>query len=705
MSAFDAKPVLMTAFNGAQFIEIPEDATFRPERTDLFSVECWVLTDSSGKTTLFGNLDASSVGWEMNIQASGTVALELISILTTSQLSVETDIAVNDGELHHILATYGGASTPASINIYIDGVSRTLATLVNNLTTSIVAAGTISIGANADGSSDFLTGYLRNGGFLDYELTSADATLLFNRGRLATPNFVQLSGALPFGYWPLNKGTKDFGTGDNNGTNDGFSQVDGPFLRPAASTQEIFIKPPRLTSPNSGIGMLSAVDTTSGGFDIDVGDACTWSWWAKTNAGARPFHCKVVPVNGARGWGIQISGSPLKFFWSSAQISNGLGLQFESVSGLPDFDDQMHHFALVKTAGGALFANFTLYLDGEVFAITQTMVGTAGTMQNGTNELYLGAREEDTSGNAMGTTNSTMYPTAFTQVQVREIVAKGFDADLGVFNSPLGCWAMMDPADVATYADCSANNADLTITSDGPPTWERFNEQEYHVNFSAKNNHLTTTDASLLFDRLEARTVSFWYYRDDALETLMGVSNQINPLGTPSGFRVSGGGTSGLLINMGATGGDELSLSHALPLSGNKRWHHVAIAKSAAGGAAANVDVYYDGALVAPVVVSDTWTTASQIGAGTQMRLGFTNSADRGTSFKNYVQHSTQLTAANIAMLASLGPDEDYTDVLAPLAVFSLKYPPSKNSPIDTASTLSLTNVGADVTYSARDIP
>jgi len=131
-------------------------------------------------------------------------------------------------------------------------------------------------------------------------------------------------------------------------------------------------------------------------------------------------------------------------------------------------------------------------------------------------------------------------------------------------------------------------------------------------------------------------------------------------------------------------------------------WHHVAFVKRAAGGSSADVDLYYDGAIIAPVVGEDTWTGVNN-DPSTQMRIGFTNSADRDGNIKNYVQHSTALTAPDIAVLYSIGKDGDYSDVLSPLACFPMNNPAEGNVCIDTAGDALLTGVGAYVKYISRD--
>jgi hypothetical protein len=175
----------------------------RFERTAPFSVSFWCTytgTSAGGAGAFNGSVIGNAAvttsrGWRVGIgRSSGgnsrVPMFALISTLTTNELRVCTlpaSFEINDGRLHHIVMTYDGSSTPAGCAIWVDGVSRTLVTLVNNLTGTIVAAGTPKIGALDDGLTSAITGTLQGISVWNGVVSPATIAALFAAGAFATP--------------------------------------------------------------------------------------------------------------------------------------------------------------------------------------------------------------------------------------------------------------------------------------------------------------------------------------------------------------------------------------------------------------------------------------------------------------------------------------------------------------------------------------
>ena len=124
MSVFDAKPTMMTAFNGAQYIELPDDATFRPDRLDAFSIGGFFLIGgSTGLGWIFGNGKAVTNRGFTFIINEGELDFQFRSGGGNNLRKVVTEKGWNDGQLHSWFVTKAsGSSGESSVKMYIDGV-------------------------------------------------------------------------------------------------------------------------------------------------------------------------------------------------------------------------------------------------------------------------------------------------------------------------------------------------------------------------------------------------------------------------------------------------------------------------------------------------------------------------------------------------------------------------------------------------------
>ena len=718
MGIFNAKPGKMMAFSGGQVIALPDSAVFRPERTDSFSIGFWIKLPPAGglSPTIFTSLGVAAAppGINVRVQGDNTLRLQLVNTALTNHLLVATNETVDDGELKFCLVTYNGTSSAAGVTFYINGaVATKQAPAFDNLTATIVGTDPINIGGREIDTGLYLNGYMRNFMWFDYELTAADATVLYNNGSLATPNFVALSGALPTAFFPLENGAKDLSANANHGTLDSFAPGQG-HIQKAAPTKRPLIKAPSGPVGRAGTGMLSAADTAAGGFAIDEADACTWSWWQRSDAAPFIFVCKVVPANAGRGWtiGTGLSGPSVRGIeFESARVSNGASFNCNTgtAGGDPWPQDRlMHHIVLVKTAGAFTVGNLTAYFDGEVRALGQTNAPDAGSVQDGTNELWVGNRQQSSPGSGMGITNASMHNIAMTQAQVRTLMAKGWDGDISQYLSPLANWPMMDPAEKTTYADRSGNGYDLTIV-DGPPTWNRADDEDHHMVSRVGSEYSLDADGSaaglaLRFDRTDAWSCSFWFFAANAAAAAglrTAISIEADPDTTPTGTSIvmqNRSGVSQLAMQMGSAGGDMLNGLWDVADFDDK-WHHVVIAKAAAGGAVANVTFYYDGVATAvTTTLEDTWTTSSQLNGDSRFRISHASSQPRAGMLKNVSVFDATLTAAQAAHLYSMGRDEDLSDVYSPVGQWSLGTTASRTVVPDVSGS------GADVTPSAGTV-
>jgi len=157
---------------------------FNFERTDSFSVSAWVKRNTSGTSDFIaGNEDflGTNTGWAFDIAAADQATVEL-SAGAGNSCSARASIGNSDtGSAHHYVMTYNGTSDVSGIKIYVDGVSKTLTTVSNNLVSSITTTGAFRLGLTNDNSAD-LDGYIDEVGIWTKVLTQTEVSDLYNGG-------------------------------------------------------------------------------------------------------------------------------------------------------------------------------------------------------------------------------------------------------------------------------------------------------------------------------------------------------------------------------------------------------------------------------------------------------------------------------------------------------------------------------------------
>lgn len=134
-----------------------------------------------------------------------------------------TGITPNDGQWHHVLATYDGTSNANGIKLYIDGGTPFTGTASSTGIFSAVGSET-TIGALTGGGSWQFEGNIDEVAVFDVELSASDVTTIYNGG---VPN--DISSLSPVSWWRMgedalyNSGPglwsfPDNGSGGNNGS-------------------------------------------------------------------------------------------------------------------------------------------------------------------------------------------------------------------------------------------------------------------------------------------------------------------------------------------------------------------------------------------------------------------------------------------------------------------------------------------------------
>ena len=214
--------------------------------TEAFSISAWVKYTSGSSIAIVAKNDSGTPsGYSLFSQAVGGINW-YPATSAGGYIQVKSTNGVNDGNWHHVLATYDGSGNASGAKIYVDGSLDT--TIVTDTATGSSSNSTdLQIGAR-DG-----TGLPFNGSIDDVAIfntdKSASASSIYNSG---VPSDLSEESGLE-GYWTFDDATfstnwtvPDASTNSNNGTSANMDEVDLEFNSP--------------TNLNSGLSSGMAID-------------------------------------------------------------------------------------------------------------------------------------------------------------------------------------------------------------------------------------------------------------------------------------------------------------------------------------------------------------------------------------------------------------------------------------------------------------
>lgn len=192
--------------SSSQYVSFGNQTAYNFERTNPFSLSFWAAWTSSSIASVVNKLTNSApfrgydiflaAGIGFSLQNSGTPGTNAIQVNLTST-------GFNDGNWHHVAATYDGSSTAAGCHIWVDGVDSALTVVQNALTATMQNTVTLACGARPD-SSPILpyTGKLLDLAVYNKALTSSDIAAIYNSHVPPRLTAVGPTGSL-VGYWLL----------------------------------------------------------------------------------------------------------------------------------------------------------------------------------------------------------------------------------------------------------------------------------------------------------------------------------------------------------------------------------------------------------------------------------------------------------------------------------------------------------------------
>ena len=174
------------SFNGSTEVTLANESNFDFERTDPFSIAFWVnMGNNTNKMLMCKGDDPYSSGTTSGISIwTQADYLDVNINASASQfIRVRTAIAsIEDSTWHHVTVSYDGSSTASGLTIYYDGVSQSLSTVSDTLTSSSILNNyPFLIGDSGAGSKDW-TGKLDDLRIYSRELDQSEVTMIYNGG-------------------------------------------------------------------------------------------------------------------------------------------------------------------------------------------------------------------------------------------------------------------------------------------------------------------------------------------------------------------------------------------------------------------------------------------------------------------------------------------------------------------------------------------
>lgn len=182
------------------FVDITNETNFDFERTTAFSAFGWINATNSGgaDATFFGKNGPGTqfTGWHLyTTSASNLLTVEIVANRGTAIFIRKRvpGVTVTDGIWRHVGFTYSGNSLASGVEIYINGVRRTDAVMLNDTlgSNSILNNNNFAIGKLVDDGAN-MAGFIDDVRVYRRVLSEADVRALYNYPSMLD-NFVSSS--------------------------------------------------------------------------------------------------------------------------------------------------------------------------------------------------------------------------------------------------------------------------------------------------------------------------------------------------------------------------------------------------------------------------------------------------------------------------------------------------------------------------------
>jgi hypothetical protein len=175
-------------FDGTDdFVSIGDISPFEFERTDTFSLSAWFKTTSNTGMSILTKQDNASNDKGYEIQTGGTgliffQAVDNYGAGNAIEVRSVSSVNYNDGNWHHLIATYDGSSSASGVKLYFDGKQITTSITIDGLNATIITTAGLQIGARATGGAkQFFNGQIDDASIYNYVLSPNQVRQIYNQ--------------------------------------------------------------------------------------------------------------------------------------------------------------------------------------------------------------------------------------------------------------------------------------------------------------------------------------------------------------------------------------------------------------------------------------------------------------------------------------------------------------------------------------------
>ncbi len=176
------------SFDGKRYVDAGKTAAFG--FYDKFSVGAWIYPTAENGAIVSKTEDVSeALGYSLYLK-NGKVQFNLVQRWLDDALRMETQEPLALNQWHHVLASYDGSRVATGVRIYIDGESRQLKTILDELNQTFDSPQPLRIGAGGGPENRFH-------GYIDDVRIYSDAVSPAEAAVIATPASVSEIAAIP----------------------------------------------------------------------------------------------------------------------------------------------------------------------------------------------------------------------------------------------------------------------------------------------------------------------------------------------------------------------------------------------------------------------------------------------------------------------------------------------------------------------------
>ena len=182
------------------YINIGNDPLLNFEKDDSFSISAWFKCGSSSSTqAIISKTNSSLQGYYLVVTPNGKLAFVLRDSNNNSFVTFPTP-SYNDNSWHHTLVEYDGGNDVLGINMFVDGVNKSLSATGSPLTGSIQVSSDAQIGAR--NSTAIMNGLIDEPAIFSNTLGSVNASAMYGTGSAS-----DITSLGPKGWWRAENAT------------------------------------------------------------------------------------------------------------------------------------------------------------------------------------------------------------------------------------------------------------------------------------------------------------------------------------------------------------------------------------------------------------------------------------------------------------------------------------------------------------------